>query len=122
MSVLSESGNPCLLALFYSSALRLINHIDYIAQEKNINHAGDLLVAELGKEAYQNYPFLYVTCNSSGACGDNVRPGDGGGSSYSTISEAANSSGMLFIFSYFLYFVRKERLVVRALFITPQVC
>lgn len=53
-------------------------------------------MAELGKEAYQKYPFLYVFGNNPGANGDNIRPGDHADSRTSTVSEVANSTGMDF--------------------------
>jgi hypothetical protein len=68
----------------------------FVPQEKNLNQVGDVLVAQLGKEVYQKYPFLYITGNNFGANGDNIRPGDDAGSRAITINEVANSTGMNF--------------------------
>jgi hypothetical protein len=76
--------------------LSIANHIDCVAQEKNLSHVGDLLAAELGRDAYEKYPFLYIPGNNSDACGDNVRLRNAGGSRYSTTTEAADSTGMKF--------------------------
>lgn len=66
----------------------VINCIEFVAQEKNLYHVGDTLVAELGKEAYKKYPLLYVFGNNPEANGDHAE------SRTSTISEVANSTGM----------------------------
>jgi hypothetical protein len=78
------------------SVLSIISYVEYVAQEKNLIHIGDVLVAELGKEAYKKYPFLYIYGNNTGANGANIRPGDYADSRTSTISEVANSTGMNF--------------------------
>lgn len=88
--------SPCLHVSHKFSVLSIIDCIKFVAQEKNLNHIGDTLVAELGKEAYKKYPFLYVFGNNSGDNSDNVRPDDHADSRTSTVSEVANSTGMDF--------------------------
>lgn len=61
-------------------------------------------MAELGKEAYQKYPFLYIFGNNPGANNDNMKNGDSADSRTSTISEVANSTGMDFTIFIKLYF------------------
>jgi hypothetical protein len=73
-----------------------VSHIDYVAQENHLNHVGDLLLAELGRNAYQKYPFLYATVNNSDYHGDNVRPGNAGCSRHSNICEVPDTTGMKF--------------------------
>jgi hypothetical protein len=53
-------------------------------------------VAQHGKEAYQKYPFLYITCNNPDANDEDNRPGSHVSSRTSTISEATISTGMYF--------------------------
>jgi hypothetical protein len=72
----------------------MTNCIEFVAQEKDLNHIGDILLGEHGREAYKKYPFLHIICNSPGASDDKVRSSDPAGQRTSTNSEAANSTGM----------------------------
>lgn len=51
-------------------------------------------MAEHGKEAYKKYQFLYIIGNNPGASDDQVRAGDPVDPRTSSVSEAANSTGI----------------------------